>query len=74
MCDFKENWKIQRERELRDQIKRERDKEIEALIARLESESTTSREEIERTAENRVKLVLFLYNYKCSALKMIFML
>lgn len=46
---------LQKERELKEQIKKERDKEIETLIARLETESTTSREEIERTAENRVK-------------------
>lgn len=46
---------IQKERELRDQIKKERDKEIETLLARLDSESTMTREEIERTAENRVK-------------------
>ena len=50
-----ENWMLQKERELKEQIKKERDKEIETLIARLETESTTSREEIERTAENRVK-------------------
>ncbi len=52
-----ENWASQKERELRDKLKRERDKEIELLIAKLETESTLSREECERTAENRIKRV-----------------
>ncbi len=52
-----ENWVIQKERELKEQIKRERDKEIELLITRLESETATSREEADRTADNRIKLV-----------------
>lgn len=52
---LKENWAIQKERELKDQLKRERDKDIEALISRLESEATLAREEADRTAENRVK-------------------
>lgn len=46
---------IQKERELKEQVKRERDKEIELLINRLESESTLAREEIDRAAENRIK-------------------
>ena len=50
-----ENWIIQKEREIKDQLKRERDKEIEMLILRLESESSSSRDEVERTAENRIK-------------------
>lgn len=45
----------QKERELRDQVKRERDKEIELVISRLESETTLTRDESERAAENRVK-------------------
>jgi 5-azacytidine-induced protein 1 len=50
-----ENWALQKERELKEQVKRERDKEIEILITRLESESTVAREEADRTAENRIK-------------------
>lgn len=46
---------MQKERELKEQVKRERDKEIELLISRLESESALSREEADRTAENRIK-------------------
>jgi 5-azacytidine-induced protein 1 len=52
---LKENWFIQKEREMKDQLKRERDKEIEALINRLETEATLAREEADRTAENRIK-------------------
>jgi 5-azacytidine-induced protein 1 len=50
-----ENWILQKERELKEQVKRERDKEIEVLILRLESESTLAREEADRAAENRTK-------------------
>lgn len=50
-----ENWILQKERELKEQVKRERDKEIEVLILRLESESTLAREEADRAAENRIK-------------------
>lgn len=50
-----ENWIIQKERELKDHVKKDRDKEIELLIQRLEAESTTAREEVERAAENRIK-------------------
>lgn len=46
---------IQKERELKEQVKRERDKEIELVISRLESESTLTREESDRAAENRIK-------------------
>ncbi len=52
---FKENVLAQKERELREQVKRDRDKEIELVISRLESETTLTRDESERAAENRVK-------------------
>ena len=51
----KENWFIQKEREIKEQLRRERDKEIDALIQRLETEATLTREEADRTAENRIK-------------------
>ena len=54
-----DNWSIQKEREIKDQLKRERDKEIEALIMRLETEATLAREEADRTAENRIKYDCF---------------
>jgi hypothetical protein len=44
-----------KERELRDQMKRERDREIEKSISQFESDTTMTKEEAERTAENRVK-------------------
>ena len=43
-----------KERELRKQMKEERDKEIEKIIAQFESDTTTTKEETERTADNRV--------------------
>lgn len=44
-----------KERELREQMKQERDKEIEKIIAQFESDTTSTKEEAERNAENRVK-------------------
>jgi 5-azacytidine-induced protein 1 len=45
----------QKERELREQVKRDRDKEIELVLSRLESETALTRDESERAADNRVK-------------------
>ncbi|CAF0743508.1 unnamed protein product [Adineta ricciae] len=44
-----------KERELREQMRRERDKEIEKIIAQFESDTTLTKEETERTTENRIK-------------------
>jgi 5-azacytidine-induced protein 1 len=44
-----------KEREMREQMKRERDREIEKIISQFESDTTMTKEEAERTAENRVK-------------------
>ncbi len=44
-----------KERELREQMKNERDKEIEKIIAQFESDTTSTKEEAELNAENRVK-------------------
>ena len=44
-----------RERELREQMKQERDKEIEKIINQLESDTTSTKEEAERTAKSRVE-------------------
>ena len=52
---IQDNILAQKERELRDQVKRDRDKEIELVIHRLESETTLSREESERAAGNCIK-------------------
>uniref|UniRef100_W5N5R0 Centrosomal protein 131 n=1 Tax=Lepisosteus oculatus TaxID=7918 RepID=W5N5R0_LEPOC len=50
-----EAWLLSRERELKEEVRRGRDKEIELAIQRLEEETSGAREECERTAENRVK-------------------
>ncbi|XP_073462955.1 centrosomal protein of 131 kDa isoform X1 [Aquarana catesbeiana] len=52
-----EAWLLTRERELKAEVRKGRDKEIELVIQRLESEMSTAREECERAAENRVKRV-----------------
>ncbi|XP_033743324.1 centrosomal protein of 131 kDa-like [Pecten maximus] len=52
-----DTWIMQKERELRDQVKRDRDKEIELVISRLEDDATSSREDCERTAENKIKRI-----------------
>lgn len=44
-----------KERQLREQMKQERDREIEKIITQFEAETTSTKEEAERTAENRVK-------------------
>ncbi|XP_076154173.1 centrosomal protein of 131 kDa isoform X2 [Alosa pseudoharengus] len=52
-----EAWLLSRERELKDEVRRGRDKEIELAIQRLEEETSGAREECERAADNRVKRV-----------------
>ena len=42
-----------RERELREEVRKERDKEIELVIQRLEADMSSAKEECERAAENR---------------------
>lgn len=53
-----ETWLLQKERELKDQVKKERDKEIELVIQRLEEDNQAARDESERVAENRIKYVI----------------
>ena len=53
-----------KERELREQMRRERDKEIEKIIAQFESDTTMTKEEAERTAENRVKSVTSFFSLR----------
>lgn len=48
-----EVWLLTRERELKEEVRRARDKEIELVIQRLEAETSSAREECERAAENR---------------------
>lgn len=48
-----EAWLLTRERELKEELRRERDKEIELAIWTLEEETSKDKEECERAAENR---------------------
>lgn len=48
-----EAWLLSRERELREELRKERDKEIELVIQRLEADMSSAKEECERAAENR---------------------
>uniref|UniRef100_A0A4W3K7S0 Centrosomal protein 131 n=1 Tax=Callorhinchus milii TaxID=7868 RepID=A0A4W3K7S0_CALMI len=52
-----EAWLLTRERELKEELRRGRDREIELVIQRLEEETSTSKDECERVAENRIKRV-----------------
>ncbi|XP_059387254.1 centrosomal protein of 131 kDa-like [Carassius carassius] len=50
-------WLLSRERELKEEVRRGRDKEIELAIQRLEQDTRGEREECERVADNRIKRV-----------------
>ena len=58
MLSYKKDQTIrisERETEIRNQCKRERDKEIELVIERLESDATQSRAELEQAMDNRLR-------------------
>ncbi|XP_076449494.1 centrosomal protein of 131 kDa-like isoform X2 [Babylonia areolata] len=50
-----DTWLMQKERELKDQVRKERDKEIELVIARLEEDSCAAREENEKVTETKLR-------------------
>ena len=50
-----ETYLMQKERELKEQVRKDRDKEIEMVIGRLEEDTQAMRDECERVAENRIK-------------------
>uniref|UniRef100_A0A671RRY8 Centrosomal protein of 131 kDa-like n=1 Tax=Sinocyclocheilus anshuiensis TaxID=1608454 RepID=A0A671RRY8_9TELE len=52
-----EAWLLSREREIKEEVRRGRDKEIELAIQRLEEETRGAREECARAADNRIKRV-----------------
>ncbi|XP_051523963.1 centrosomal protein of 131 kDa-like isoform X2 [Myxocyprinus asiaticus] len=52
-----EAWLLSKERELKEEVRRGRDKEIELAIQRLEEETRGVREECERAADNRINRV-----------------
>ncbi|XP_023805049.1 centrosomal protein of 131 kDa isoform X2 [Oryzias latipes] len=50
-----EAWMLSREREMKEELRRERDKEIELAIWTLEEETSKDKAECERAADNRVR-------------------
>ncbi|KAM5216884.1 centrosomal protein of 131 kDa [Hipposideros larvatus] len=69
-CAKKEEaWLLNRERELKEEMRRGRDKEIELVIRRLEADTTLAREESDRAAESRIKRVRDKYEAELSELE-----
>ncbi|XP_058476450.1 centrosomal protein of 131 kDa isoform X6 [Solea solea] len=64
-----EAWLLRRECELKDELRRERDKEIELAIWTLEEETTKDKEACERAADNRVKRVRDKYEAELQELQ-----
>ncbi|XP_078510300.1 centrosomal protein of 131 kDa isoform X2 [Lissotriton helveticus] len=64
-----EAWLLSRERELKEEVRKGRDKEIELVIQRLEAEMSTTKDECERAAENRIKRVRDKYEAELQELE-----
>uniref|UniRef100_A0A4W5ME58 Centrosomal protein 131 n=1 Tax=Hucho hucho TaxID=62062 RepID=A0A4W5ME58_9TELE len=64
-----EAWLLSRERELKEEVRRGRDKEIELAIQRLEEETSGARNECDRAADNRVKRVREKYEAELKELE-----
>ncbi|NXS52983.1 CP131 protein, partial [Brachypteracias leptosomus] len=64
-----EAWLLSRERELREELRKERDKEIELVIERLETDMSSAKEECERAAENRIKRIRDKYEVELQELE-----
>ncbi|NWX40063.1 CP131 protein, partial [Steatornis caripensis] len=64
-----EAWLLSRERELREEARKERDKEIELVIERLEADMSSAKEECERAAENRIKRIRDKYEVELQELE-----
>ncbi|XP_061866727.1 centrosomal protein of 131 kDa isoform X2 [Colius striatus] len=64
-----ELWLLSRERELRQELKKERDKQIELVIQRLEAEVSSAKEECERAAESRIKRIRDKYEMELQELE-----
>ncbi|NWQ63728.1 CP131 protein, partial [Neopipo cinnamomea] len=64
-----EAWLLSRERELREEMRKERDKEIELVIQRLEADTSLTKEECERAAENRIKRIRDKYEVELQELE-----
>ncbi|KAK2500536.1 hypothetical protein MC885_006502 [Smutsia gigantea] len=69
-CAKKEEvWLLNRERELKEEMRRDRDKEIELVIHRLEADMTLAGEESERAAESRIKRIRDKYETELTELE-----
>ncbi|KAM4844082.1 centrosomal protein of 131 kDa [Thomomys bottae] len=69
-CAKKEEaWQLNRERELKEEMRKGRDQEIELVIHRLEADMTLAKEESERAAESRVKRLRDKYETELSELE-----
>ncbi|XP_062936677.1 centrosomal protein of 131 kDa isoform X1 [Cynocephalus volans] len=69
-CAKKEEaWLLNRERELKEEIRKGRDQEIELVIHRLEADMTLAKEESERAAEARIKRIRDKYETELSELE-----
>ncbi|XP_054171515.1 centrosomal protein of 131 kDa isoform X14 [Homo sapiens] len=65
----KEAWLLNREQELREEIRKGRDKEIELVIHRLEADMALAKEESEKAAESRIKRLRDKYEAELSELE-----
>lgn len=50
---LQEAWLLSREQELKEDVRKERDKEIELVLQRLEADMSSAKQECERATENR---------------------
>ncbi|XP_068455285.1 centrosomal protein of 131 kDa isoform X2 [Clinocottus analis] len=64
-----EAWLLSRERQLKEELRRGRDKEIELAIWTLEEETSKDKEESDRAADNRVKRVREKYEAELKELE-----
>ncbi|NWU19310.1 CP131 protein, partial [Dyaphorophyia castanea] len=64
-----EAWLLSREQELREEMRKERDKEIELVIQRLEADTSLAKEECERAAESRIKRIRDKYEVELQELE-----
>nr|XP_010340617.1 centrosomal protein of 131 kDa isoform X2 [Saimiri boliviensis boliviensis] len=68
-CARKEEaWLLNREQELREEIRKGRDKEIELVVHRLEADVALAKEESEQAAESRIKRLRDKYEAELSEL------
>ncbi|NWH64393.1 CP131 protein, partial [Geococcyx californianus] len=64
-----EAWLLSWEQEMREEVRKERDREIELVIERLEADMSSAKEECERAAENRIKRIRAKYEVELQELE-----